>query len=219
MTTAPIRFYADSADTDAVAPLLAGSLVHGVTTNPTILRASNRMVDDIQELHALWTEAGAREIFFQTWGTNAAQLLSNAHRILDLGGNIVVKVPATPTAFPVAARLARNGAPVLITAVYSAAQAVAAAAIGARYIAPYLGRLEDDGRDGLSLIGQMHTLTAGTETHVLAASLRSRAAIVELAERGIRLFTASPKVLWSMVQDDESDRSAAQFEAAASSSP
>lgn len=219
MTNTPIRFYADSADTEAVAPLLDGSLVHGVTTNPTILRASNRTADDIQELHARWTEAGAREVFFQTWGTDATQLHSNAQRILDLGGNIVLKVPATPTAFPVAARLARNGAPVLITAVYSAAQAVAAASIGARYIAPYLGRLEDAGRDGLSLIGQMHTLTAGTETQVLAASMRSRAAIVELAERGIRLFTASPEVLWSMVQDDESDRSAAQFEAAASSSP
>lgn len=135
---------------------------------------------------------------------------------MDLGGNVVVKVPATPMAFPIAARLARNGVPALITAVYSAAQAVAAAAVGVRYIAPYLGRLEDSGRDGLSLIGQMHTLTFGTETQALAASLRSPAAIVSLAERGIRLFTASPPVLWSMVQDDESDRSAAEFEAAAS---
>ena len=214
----PMRLYADSADTEAVAPLLAGSLVHGVTTNPSILKASNRTVEDMRELHALWTNAGAREIFFQTWGADAAQLLSNAHRILDLGGNIVVKVPATPTAFPIAARLARHDVPVLITAVYSAAQAVAAAAIGARYIAPYLGRLDDAGRDGCALIQRMHALMEGTETEVLAASLRSRAAIVELAERGIRLFTASPEVLWSMFQDDESDRSAANFEAAASHS-
>lgn len=219
MTGAPIRFYADSADTEAVGPLLAGSLVHGVTTNPTILKASRRTVEDMQELHSQWTDAGAREIFFQTWGADAAQLLANAHRILNLGGNIVVKVPATPTAFPIAARLARNGVPVLVTAVYSIAQAVAAAAVGARYIAPYLGRLDDGGHDGLSLIERMHSLMAGTETQVLAASLRSRTAIAELAERGIRLFTASPDVLWSMLQDDDSDRASATFEADVSHSP
>jgi transaldolase len=214
--TLHVRFYADSADTDSIAPLLAGSLIHGVTTNPTILARSQRTVEDIDDLYREWKAAGAREIFFQTWGSEPDLLLGNARRIADLGKDVVVKVPATAIGYPVAAVLAREGFTVLLTAVYSAAQALAAASIGVRYIAPYLGRMQDTNRDGLDLIGHMHDLVAGTGTDVLAASLRSPEAIVQLADRGIRLFTAAPPVLWMALQNDDADRSADEFEAATS---
>lgn len=211
--TSKVRFYADSADKDAVAPLLAGSLIHGVTTNPTILAKSQRTVEDIADLYGQWKAAGAKEIFFQTWGSEPHLLLSNARRIAELGPDVVVKVPATATGYPVAAALTRDGVTVLLTAVYSAAQALAAASIGVRYIAPYLGRIQDSNRDGLGLIGHMGNLTADTGTDVLAASIRSPEAIVQLADRGIRLFTAAPSVLWMALQDDDADRSADEFEA------
>jgi transaldolase len=216
--TPHVRFYADSADTDSIAPLLAGSLIHGVTTNPTILARSQQTVEDIDNLYGQWKAAGAKEIFFQTWGSESDQLLRNARRIAALGKDVVVKVPATAIGYPVAAGLAREGVTVLLTAVYSTAQALAAASIGVRYIAPYLGRIQDANRDGLELIGHMHNLLAGSDTDVLAASLRSPEAIVQLADRGIQLFTAAPSVLWMALQNDDADRSALEFEAALSSS-
>ena len=208
------RFYADSADVDAVAELLTSGFVHGVTTNPTILERGGKSVNDIPSLYARWESEGAKEIFFQTWGGTTADMLANADDILALGDLAVVKVPATRTGFAAASELVRNGASVLITAVYSPAQALASATIGARYIAPYLGRLNDSGRDGLAEIAAMQALVAGSGTDVLAASLRSPSDIVDLALRDVPCFTAAPPVLLAAFQHDVSDSSAVEFEAA-----
>ncbi|MBG6238661.1 transaldolase [Mycetocola sp. CAN_C7] len=213
MTTVP-RFYADSADVDAVTELLADGLVHGVTTNPTILERGGRTVTDIPELYARWDAEGAREIFFQAWGATTAEMLGHADAILTLGDKAVVKVPATRIGFAAASALARRGADVLVTAVYSPAQALAAATLGARYIAPYLGRLNDAGRDGLSEISVMQELVAASGTEVLAASLRSPGDIVDLALHGVTCFTAAPRVLLEALQHEVSDRSSAEFDAA-----
>lgn len=209
------RLYADSADVDAVAPLLRGRIVRGVTTNPTILERAGRGVDDIPELYAAWRDAGAEEIFFQSWGRDEATLERRARDILALGDRAVVKVPATAVGFPVAARLAAEGHPVLLTAVYAVPQALAAAAAGIDYIAPYLGRLQDAGHDGVAVIAAMRRQCDGSGTEVLAASLRDPAALVALREVGVTCFTAHPSVLAATLVDDASDAAAAVFEQAA----
>jgi transaldolase len=209
------RLYADSADLAAVAPLLQGRIVRGVTTNPTILERAGRSVRDIPELYRAWEEAGAEEIFFQAWGSNEAELERRAREIVALGERAVVKVPATAAGFPVAARLAAEGHPVLLTAVYAVPQALAAASTGIRYIAPYLGRLRDAGLDGVAVIGAMQRQCEGSPTEVLAASLRSPDDLVALREVGVGCFTAHPSVLTATLRDEASDAAAAVFEAAA----
>lgn len=209
------RLYVDSADVDAIRPLLADRLVRGVTTNPTILERAGRAVDEIPELYARWESAGAQEIFFQTWGEDADVMLSNAETIRELGDLSVVKVPATRAGFTAASTLVADGASVLVTAVYSPAQALVAASIGVRYIAPYLGRLRDAERDGVAEIARMHDVVDGSGTEVLAASLRSPDDIVTLARVGVPCFTAAPSVILAAMQHDTSDESAVEFEAAA----
>ncbi|MGI6877394.1 transaldolase family protein [Microbacterium sp. gxy059] len=209
------RLYADSAVVDEVSPLLAGRLVHGVTTNPTILARGGRTAQDIPALYATWEEQGAREIFFQATGTTEEALETRAREILALGDLAVVKVPATATGFPVASRLAHEGHPVLLTAVYAVPQALAAAAAGIRYIAPYLGRLRDAGHDGLALIRAMQEQCEGSATDVLAASIRSPQDLVDLRAAGIPFLTANPAVLRDALVCEASDAAAADFEAAA----
>ncbi|MEV8265990.1 transaldolase family protein [Microbacterium sp. NPDC076911] len=213
MIAAP-RLYVDSADLDQVRDLLADSLVHGVTTNPTILERCGRTVAEIPDLYARWVEQGAQEVFFQTWGEDAAAMLRNADKIVGLGDKVAVKVPATRAGFTASRELVASGATVLVTAVYSVAQALAASAYGARYIAPYLGRLRDSGRDGSALIAEMQAVCAGSHTDVLAASLRSPADLVELRHHGVSYFTAAPEVIEAMLSDEISSSSAAEFEAA-----
>ncbi|RWR24962.1 transaldolase [Agrococcus lahaulensis] len=210
------RLYVDSADVDAVSPLLSGSLVHGVTTNPTILERAGRTVADIPELYARWAGEGAREIFFQAWGDDEAALERRAREILALGGLAVVKVPATRVGFGVAARLAREGAPVLLTAVFTPAQALAAASCGVRYIAAYLGRMRDAGFDAVGDIARMQAACGDSATEVLAASLRTPDDIVALAEAGVPTFTAAPDVLWAALAHPATDDAAAVFEASPS---
>ncbi|MGM7680445.1 transaldolase family protein [Microbacterium sp. A94] len=208
------RLYVDSADGERVSRLLKAGVVHGVTTNPTILERGGRTAAEIPELYARWEAEGAQEIFFQTWGADRAALLGNAEMIRALGERVAVKVPATADGFAVASALVRDGATVLITAVYSVAQALAAASIGAQYIAPYLGRLRDAGVNGDALIPEMQAVCAGSATNVLAASLRSADDIVSLRLAGVPYFTAAPDVLDEVLFHEVSDSSASEFEAA-----
>lgn len=208
------RLYVDSADVDRVSRLLAAGVVHGVTTNPTILERGGRTAAEIPELYARWESEGAREIFFQTWGGDTASFLRNAEGIRALGDRVAVKVPATAAGFAAASALVRDGATVLVTAVYSVAQALACASIGAQYIAPYLGRMRDAGLDGDAAIARMQEVCAGSDSNVLAASLRSPDDIIGLRLAGVPYFTAAPDVLDRVLSHEVSDSSAAEFDAA-----
>lgn len=220
MTAIAPRLYVDSADTDRVSRLLAAGLVHGVTTNPTILERAGRTAADIPELAARWADEGAAEIFFQTWGEDTATMLRNAEGIRALGDRIAVKVPATAAGFGAASALVRDGASVLVTAVYSVPQALVCASIGVRYIAPYLGRMRDagasigSGASAEEAIARMQDVCAGSGTDVLAASLRSPEDIVGLRMLGIPYFTAAPDVIERMLFHEVSDSSAVEFDAA-----
>lgn len=208
------RLYVDSADVEKVGRLLASGVVHGVTTNPTILERSGRVASEIPALYSRWVDEGAGEVFFQTWGGDRGSFLRNASGLLELGDRVAVKVPATAEGFAAASALVRNGATVLVTAVYSVAQALACASIGVRYIAPYLGRMRDAGLDGGGMIAQMQAVCEGAQTDVLAASLRSASDVVSLRLSGVPYFTAAPEVLDELLNDPVSDSSAAQFDAA-----
>uniref|UniRef100_UPI0029312DB0 transaldolase family protein n=1 Tax=Clavibacter michiganensis TaxID=28447 RepID=UPI0029312DB0 len=139
-----------------------------------------------------------------------------AEAILDLGPRAVVKVPATFAGTSVAARLARGGAPVLLTAVNTPAQALVAVSSGIRYIASYLGRTRDAGYDLRGGLLRMHTLCAGSDTSVMAASLRSTDELVGLAEAGIPCFTAAPSILTQLLDSAATSNAVAEFDAAAS---
>lgn len=214
MTAIAPRLYVDSADTDRVSRLLAARVVYGVTTNPTILERGGRTAAEIPDLYARWESEGAHEIFFQTWGGDKASFLRNAEGIRALGDRVVVKVPATADGFAAASALVRDGATVLVTAVYSIAQALACASIGVHYIAPYLGRMRDAGIDGGAVIARMQQMCAGSDSNVLAASLRSADDITDLRVAGVPYFTAAPDVIEEMLFDAVSDSSAAEFDAA-----
>ncbi|MFK0403217.1 transaldolase family protein [Microbacterium sp. NPDC090225] len=214
MTVIAPRLYVDSADVDRVSRLLAAGVVHGVTTNPTILERGGRTAGEIPELYARWESEGAAEVFFQTWGGDTASFLRNAERIRELGPRVAVKVPATAAGFAAASALVADGATVLVTAVYSVAQALACASIGAQYIAPYLGRMRDAGIDGDTVIARMQEVCEGSGSNVLAASLRTADDIVGLRLAGVPYFTAAPDVIEQALFHEVSDSSAAEFDAA-----
>ncbi len=205
------RLYIDSADDQAVTRLLATGIPAGVTTNPTILSRAGLHVGDLPALYARWTDAGAGEVFFQSWGATVDEMVEHSLRLADIGPRVVVKIPATAAGFAAAATVIRAGHPVLVTAVYSTGQALVAAAVGARYVAPYLGRLDDAGLDGKATIARMQHLLEGGGTQILAASLRDVDAVTALAASGVRHFTAQPAVLEALMEDELAQAATAQF--------
>jgi transaldolase len=207
-----VKLYADSANIAAVVPLLEDKLVHGVTTNPSIMARDGLAAAGIPQFYRICDEAGAQSIFMQATGEDRVAMRDSAERIAGLGPRAIVKVPATSAGFRVAADLLSRDAQVLLTAVYSLAQATFAASIGADYIAPYFGRLLDSGEDAAVKVGNMYRILAGTKTRVLVASVRSPNAAANLALSGVGHITADVPVLLAMMVDPVTDASAAEFE-------
>lgn len=216
------RLFLDSADTAAWERLLPTGIFHGVTTNPLLLeRAGVRC--DVATLGALARKAavlGAHEIHLQAWGDDEDALVRTGEALAATAPGataVLVKVPATVVGLRAAARLKATGCAITLTAVYNQGQLLAAAALGAAYAAPYLGRLDDAGRDGHETVGAMHEILKGTgaTTRLLVASLRGVEHVTELARRGLDTFTFGPDVAAALVTDSLTEEAAAAFEAAA----
>ena len=207
-----IRLYLDTADRAAAEPLLATGLFAGVTTNPVILRQAGLTGAAIPDVYRWATAAGAREVFFQAWGDDLA---GKGRELRELGTEVVVKVVASLPGSAACAALAADSIPTLLTAVYAPGQAMIAAAAGATYIAPYLGRMQDAGRDAMADVLAMQEILAGTGTRILLASVRDVASMVALARRGVRCFTFSPAVAEQLFADELTAAAVRAFDVAA----
>ena len=143
-----LRLFLDSADPADWRQWLPSGLFHGVTTNPTLLKRAGQPCD-LASLRALSQEAlalGVRELHLQAWGSD---LLSCGRALADLApGRIWIKLPITRAGVEAARGLLADGLPITFTACYEPAQVLPAVALGVDYIAPYLGRISDLGRDG-----------------------------------------------------------------------
>jgi TalC/MipB family fructose-6-phosphate aldolase len=212
-----VRLYLDTADRAAAEDLLHTGLFAGLTTNPTILQRSGLGVADAPEIYEWAVAAGAREVFFQAWGEDTDTLVERGQRLRELGPEVVVKVPASRAGAAACARLAAHGVPTLLTAVYAPGQVLVAAAAGATYIAPYLGRLNDAGRDGIAEVTAMQEVLAatGASTKILLASIRDVPSMVALARRGIDCFTIGPPVAEAFFAEHLTAAAVAAFEDAA----
>src|SRR5450756_1497292 len=105
-----------------------------------------------------WVRAtGAETVFVQAWGVTVEDYLTCAAGLVDTCGDVVVKVPATPAGVAAVRSLETGGVRTLLTAVYNHVQVVPAIIAGATYLAPYLGRMNDAGLDGVAEIAQMQT--------------------------------------------------------------
>lgn len=211
----PLRLFLDSADTGAWARLLPLGFLHGVTTNPLLLARAGEActVANLARLAGVAADLGAREIHLQTWGEDADELAGRGLELaaVDRGPTVAVKVPATAAGFAAARRLAAAGARVTLTAVYAEGQVLAAAGLGAAYAAPYLGRLEDAGRDGRAVLLRMQALARQGGLRLLAASLRGADRVVDLAAAGLDTFTCGPAVAAALVEDPLTAAAAADF--------
>ena len=214
-----LRLFLDTADGAEWQRWLPTGLFYGVTTNPTLLAAAH-VPCSMTHLEGLAREAfslGAHEVQIQTFGRSAEALEANGRAVAALDPRIVVKVPITRDGTLAAAALVAGGIRVTMTAVYAPHQALAAAALGADYAAPYFGRMNDAGRDGLGDIVAMRRIVgeAGGAMRILVASLRSAEDLPRLAALGLDTFTFSPKVAALLFADPLTEAAAEAFEVAA----
>lgn len=210
------RLFLDGADRAALERGLDTGAVHGVTTNPTILRRGGVACtpDAVAALLRDVLAMGAREVQAQVWGGTRGAWLACGRALADVAPQVVVKVPMTPDGAAVAATLIAEGRRVTMTAVHGAGQVLAASAMGAAYAAPYHGRIGDGGRDAFGEIGAMLRIAQrGGATRLLVASIRSADDAAALAAMGCDTMTMAPEVFAALVSRDDTDRATAAFEA------
>lgn len=201
-----MRFFIDTADSDEIRDLAKTGLVDGVTTNPSLVAKTGR--DFIEVLKEI-CEIVPGPVSAEVAATETEAMLAEARALTEVGDNIVIKVPLTPDGLKACRRLSDEGTPVNVTLCFSAAQAILAAKAGARYISPFIGRLDDIGIDGLGLIAdivQIYDAYPNISTEVLVASVRHTGHVVEAAKLGAHVATIPPAVLRAMYKHPLTDK-------------
>ncbi len=190
-----------------------------MTTNPLLLERS-QVTCSVEQLKDLARQAfnlGVKEVQLQTWGTSVEALVNTGKLLAAIDDRIVVKVPITKVGTEAASRLIAQGIRITLTGVYAVHQVVIAAALGADYAAPYLGRINDLGRNGRDDLVAMHRGIdgVGSATRILVASIRSVDDIAFLATQGVNTFTFSPAIAEAFFDVTATNQAATDFEQAA----
>jgi transaldolase len=205
-----MQLFLDTTDTKVLADLAATGLVDGVTTNPTLIAKSGRpMLEVIAEICGLVEGPVSAEVA----ATEHAQMLAEGRKLAGLAPNIVVKVPLTREGLIATAEFSREGIQTNVTLCFSAAQALLAAKAGASYISPFIGRLDDHGADGMSLIGDIRAIydNYGFDTEILAASIRTPEHVRDAALHGADCATIPPSVFEALFKHPLTEKGLDQF--------
>lgn len=200
-----MKFFVDTAETDAIRDLNVLGMVDGVTTNPSLIKKSGRDILEVtREICGITDGPVSAEVV----ATDAEQMIAEGRKLAEIATNIAVKVPLTWDGLKACKVLTGEGKMVNVTLCFSANQALLAAKAGASFISPFIGRLDDMNIDGLELIADIREIYDNYDfkTEILAASIRTVNHISECAKIGADVVTAPPNVFQSMVKHPLTDK-------------
>ena len=205
-----MKLFIDSADTAVLAELAKTGMVDGVTTNPSLIAKSGRpILATIAEICALIPGPISAEAV----ASDAETLIAEGEKLAALASNVVVKLPLTWEGLKATRVLTDRGMRVNVTLCFSAVQAMLAAKAGAAYISPFIGRLDDQGADGVGLLSEIRAVydQYGFETEILAASIRNTAHVRDAALAGSDCATIPPAVFKELIKHPLTDRGLEAF--------
>lgn len=205
-----MKFFVDSADIEAISELAEIGLVDGVTTNPSIIAKSGRDFKDVIKQICGLTDG---HVSAEVVATEAQQMISEGQTLRKIADNVCVKLPLTLEGLKACKQLSSEGVPTNVTLCFSPNQALLAAKVGATYISPFIGRLDDITLDGMELIQDIREIydNYGYETEVLAASIRSANHVKDCALVGADVITAPPGVIKGLANHPLTDKGLAAF--------
>ena len=205
-----MRLFLDTANIDEIREINRWGVLSGVTTNPSLVAKEGG------DPEGTWKEILAEvdgDISLETTEPEAGPMYEQGLSLAGMAPNAVVKVPMTPAGLEAGRRLADEGIRINVTLVFSPAQAILAAEIGAYCVSPFLGRLDDVGADGMAVLRDICELYAvqGYSANVLAASLRHPMHVVESALAGADIATMPYDVFTKLVKHPLTDTGLEKF--------
>jgi transaldolase len=146
-------------------------------------------------------------------GTTMEEMINEAHRLKKYGQNVVVKIPMIPDGLKVVKKLKEQGIQTNVTLIFSANQAILAAKAGAAYVSPFIGRLDDAGHEGMTIISEIVQIFKNYQfnTEVLVASVRHPLHVTEAGKIGAHVVTLPPDILGKMISHPLTDRGLSTF--------
>jgi transaldolase len=206
-----MRLFLDTASIEEIREINRWGVLKGVTTNPSLLAKEHGSPE------AGWKEILAEvdgDVSLEVTETGADEMEAQGRRLADMGPNAVVKVPMTPDGLTAGKRLADDSIRINVTLVFSPAQAILAAEIGAYIVSPFLGRIDDAASDGMHALRQICEIyeVQGYATNVLAASLRHPMHVVDAALAGAHIATMPYDVFTKLVKHPLTDIGLEKFQ-------
>lgn len=205
-----MKFFIDSADIAEIRKAAAWGLVDGVTTNPSLVAKTGRkFMDVIDDILA----AVDGPVSVEVTALDAAGMIEQGTAFAARHKNVVVKIPLTLDGLAACRELSSRGIGVNVTLCFSAVQALLAAKAGARYISPFVGRLDDISQVGMDLIADIVQIyeNYGYRTEVLVASVRSPTHVLEAAKLGAHVATIPFSVIAQLAKHPLTDLGLERF--------
>jgi transaldolase len=210
-----MKLFIDTADLNEIKDIASWGVLDGVTTNPTLLAKSGRSLQDvIDEIFELVDGPISLEVLSE----KAEDMVTEAKQIISkipqkYRKNVAIKIPMTSEGLKAVKALSKEGIKTNVTLIFSANQALLAAKAGATFVSPFIGRLDDNGQEGMRVIEEIMEIFCNydIETEVIVASIRHPIHVIESARLGADIATVPPDVLRKMIKHPLTDAGIKSF--------
>jgi len=205
-----MKFFIDSANIGEIKEALSLGMCDGVTTNPSLVAREKRPFNEVVK-EILVAVPGP--VSLEVVSLDAKGMVAEAKKLVELGGNVVIKVPLTTEGLKATKILSGEGIDVNETLIFSPIQALMAAKAGAAYVSPFVGRLDDVAQNGMELVEQILSIfdNYGFTTEVIVASVRHPMHVLEAAMLGADIATIPFSVIAQLAKHPLTDAGIEKF--------
>ncbi len=199
-----MKIFIDTANIEQIKEVNSWGILDGVTTNPSLIAKEKK---DFATIVNEICEVVDGPISVEVISLKADGMFAEGMKLAAVNENIVIKVPMTEEGLKATKLLSNEGVAVNMTLIFSANQALLAAKAGARYVSPFVGRLDDVGQDGMALVSDIMDILDNYEydTEVIVASVRDPIHVADAARMGAHIATIPFDVLKKMFKHPLTD--------------
>ena len=199
-----MKIFLDTANFESIKRAVDTGLIDGVTTNPSLL--SKEGEDPILLIKKICSQVKG-PVNAEVTSTDIEGMISEAKAIAEISDNLVVKLPMTENGLKATYHLSKNGIKINVTLIFSPLQSLLAMKSGARYISPFVGRVDDISLRGMSIVEDIIKIRNNYKfnTELIVASIRNPLHILDAAKCGVDIVTVPPSVFWQLYKHPLTD--------------